>query len=136
MSNLIYAPLTREQTMSKDDSPRLWTKVQRPWGHDEFIFKNEGEAKVTAKILTVGPHSRLSLQKHEIRSEHWFVMEGDAEVSVGGGTVVLGPGETMRIPRGTLHRLGSVNGAKVLEVSVGGFDEADVVRLEDDYGRS
>ncbi len=63
-------------------------------------------------------------------------MEGDAEVNVGGGTVVLGPGETMRIPRGTLHRLGTVNGAKVLEVSVGGFDEDDIVRLEDDYGRS
>lgn len=117
-------------------SSRPWRSERKPWGHSELIFKNEGEAKVTAKILTVYPHSRLSLQKHQVRSEYWFVMKGDAEVDVGGGTVVLRPGQTIRIPRGTLHRLGTNSGTQVLEVSTGEFDEADITRLEDDYGRA
>jgi mannose-6-phosphate isomerase-like protein (cupin superfamily) len=113
-----------------------WKNEQKPWGHSELIFKNEGEGRVTTKILTVDPHSRLSLQKHKVRSEYWFVMNGNAEVDVGGGTVVLGPGETIRIPRGTAHRLGTNKGTRVLEVSMGDFDEADIIRLEDDYGRA
>lgn len=108
---------------------------RRPWGDSRLLFQNQGEAKVTAKILTVLPHSRLSLQKHSLRSEYWFVMEGDAEVSMGGADLVLHPGETIHIPRGTTHRLGSGNGTRVLEVSTGLFDEGDIVRLEDDYGR-
>ncbi|MDG7006902.1 MAG: phosphomannose isomerase type II C-terminal cupin domain [Nitrososphaerota archaeon] len=109
---------------------------KRPWGKYRLLFQNQGEAKVTAKILMVLPHSRLSLQKHSLRSEYWFVMEGEAEVSMGGTDLVLHPGETVRIPPGTAHRLGTGNGTKVLEVSTGYFDEGDIVRLEDDYGRA
>lgn len=109
---------------------------RRPWGNYRLLFQNQGEAKVTAKILTVLPHSRLSLQKHSLRSEHWFVMEGDAEVSMGGADLVLHPGEMVHIPAGTAHRLGSGRGTKILEVSTGLFDEDDIVRLEDDYGRA
>lgn len=133
---LKYAGDGIEPIMSNALSPRPLISDRRPWGRSELIFKNEGEAKIAAKILTVDPHSRLSLQKHEIRSEYWFIMDGCAEVAVGGGTVVLRPGETLRIPSGTVHRLGSSTGTKVLEVSTGGFDEDDVLRLEDDYGRT
>jgi len=77
--------------MPSGGSARPWEGYERPRGRSELIFKNEGEARVTAKILTVDPHSRLSLQKHEFRSEYWFGMEGEAEVNLGGGKVVLGP---------------------------------------------
>lgn len=109
---------------------------RRPWGNYRLLFQNQGEANVTVKILTVLPRSRLSLQKHTLRSEYWFVMEGDAEVSMGGTDLVLHPGETVHIPPGTAHRLGTDNGTRVLEVSTGRFDEGDIVRLEDDYGRA
>lgn len=109
---------------------------RRPWGDSRTLFMNQGEAKISAKIITVLPHSRLSLQKHSLRSEHWFVMEGVAEVSLGGADLVLHPGETIRIPRGTAHRLGTGDGTKVLEVSTGVFDEGDITRIEDDYGRA
>ena len=109
---------------------------RRPWGNYRLLFQNQGEANVTVKILTVLPRSRLSLQKHTLRSENWFVMEGDAEVSMGGSDLVLHPGETVHIPPGTAHRLGTDNGTRVLEVSTGRFDEGDIVRLEDDYGRA
>jgi len=101
--------------MPSSGSARPWESYERPWGRSELIFKNEGEARVTAKILTVDPHSRLSLQKHELRSEYWFVMEGEAEVNLGGGTVVLGPGETIRIPRGAPHRLVAMAAPKCLK---------------------
>ena len=109
---------------------------KKPWGTSELLFKNRGEGSLTAKILTVNPRSRLSLQLHRARTEYWFVMEGVAEVNVGDGTLTLRPGETVRIPPRTPHRLGAREGTKVFEVSIGSFDESDIIRLEDDYGRA
>lgn len=107
-----------------------------PWGSSEVLFQNRGQGKITVKILTVEPDSRLSLQLHRQRREFWFVLDGDAEATVGDGRRALGPGQALQIPPGTLHRLGTTGGTKVLEVSTGHFSENDVVRLEDDYGRA
>ena len=112
------------------------TPSKKPWGSSEVLFWNRGEGKVTVKILTVGPNSRLSLQLHRHRREFWFVLDGDAEATVGDGQRQLRPGQALRIPSGTVHRLGSSKGAKVLEVSTGEFSEDDIVRIEDDYGRA
>ena len=121
--------------MPEESPAGQWVKEQRPWGHFDLLLKNAGEAKVTAKIISVNPNSRLSLQKHEARSEYWFVMDGDAKVDAGSDTMVLHAGGTVSISRGTPHRLSTNAGTRVLEISVGSFDEADIVRLEDDYGR-
>lgn len=47
------------------------------------------------------------------------------------------PEEKLFIPRGTMHRLSCVGEkpARILEVSIGHFDEEDIVRTEDVYGR-
>ena len=47
----------------------------------------------------------------------------------------LGVGDTVSIPQGVLHRLESTEGADILEVAKGTFDEGDIVRVEDDYSR-
>ena len=76
--------------------------VKKPWGSYEVIY--EGPEKVI-KIITVDPGQALSLQSHEHRSEHWFVLEGHATVVLDGETRVLAANETIVIPCGSKHRL-------------------------------
>ena len=91
----------------------------------------------TVKLLKVARDSRLSLQFHNQRSEHWFVLAGSAMATIGSSrsTVELGPGDSALIPRKAIHRLASKEGAVVLEIAQGKFDENDIVRLLDDYSR-
>ncbi len=107
--------------------------VQKPWGNFEQFCLN---TRTTVKILTVKPHAILSLQRHSKRHEFWFVLEGPAGVQIGKKTKQLNAGQSAKIPRGAIHRLSAKNRtAKILEISFGEFDESDIVRLEDAYGR-
>lgn len=54
------------------------TKITRPWGYYRVLHENNKEVKV--KELIVDPGKSLSMQRHENRSEHWFIVEGIAEV--------------------------------------------------------
>ena len=107
---------------------------ERPWGQFEQFVSNE---RVTVKIITVQPGHRLSLQTHENRGEFWQVLDGPIEVTVGDRTWSAQPGEKVWVPQGAVHRManqGEVAG-RLLEVAFGDFDEADIVRLQDDYAR-
>lgn len=108
----------------------------RPWGY-YIVLADEPDHKV--KRVVVHPGQRLSLQRHRRRSEHWYVINGEAIATIEGKPVVLRPGDAMDIPRGALHRLenpGSVDFA-IVEVQTGDyFGEDDIERIEDDYGRS
>jgi D-beta-D-heptose 7-phosphate kinase/D-beta-D-heptose 1-phosphate adenosyltransferase len=53
-------------------------KTKRPWGYYRVLHENGKEVKV--KELTVDPGQCLSMQKHEQRAEHWFIVEGTAEI--------------------------------------------------------
>jgi cytidyltransferase-like protein len=53
-------------------------KTERPWGYYRILHENGKEVKV--KELTVDPGQCLSMQKHEHRAEHWFIVEGTAEI--------------------------------------------------------
>lgn len=107
--------------------------VLKPWGSYRILA--QWSDQITVKVLTVSPHSRLSLQKHKHRDEEWLCAHGRAEANVGDRSVVLNVGDKVFVPRGTLHRLSSDAGAEILEVTYGSFDEGDIVRVEDDYGR-
>ncbi|HKU49341.1 MAG TPA: phosphomannose isomerase type II C-terminal cupin domain [Nitrososphaera sp.] len=106
---------------------------KRPWGHFERYTLNE---PCTVKLVYVDPHRRLSLQYHHKRDEFWKVIKGPAEVRFGDSIKALQQGESVMIPRKTVHRLGGLDDEVViLEISFGQFDEADIVRLEDDHRR-
>lgn len=47
----------------------------------------------------------------------------------------LKEGDKVFIPKGTKHRLAAVSDLKIVEISFGKFDENDVIRYEDDFGR-
>lgn len=110
-----------------------YEKEVRPWGNFERFTLNESS---TVKIITVSPNEQLSLQTHEHRDEHWRVLAGNGEVTVGEAKLPAQGGDQFYIPRGTKHRIaGGVEGLQILEIATGQFDEADITRLEDRYGR-
>ena len=107
----------------------------RPWGHYEELLERD-DHKI--KELIVNPGERLSLQKHQRRAEHWTVVSGEALVTVGDREIPLRPGQSVDIPRGTVHRIMNPGDIPLVmvEVQMGDyFGEDDIIRLEDDYDR-
>ena len=107
---------------------------ERPWGRFEQFATNE---QVTVKIITVEPGQRLSLQRHQLRSELWTIIDGPVDVEVSGIPGSLNSGEHIWIPQLAMHRMGnsSPQTVRVLEVAFGHFDEDDIERFDDDYER-
>jgi mannose-6-phosphate isomerase len=108
---------------------------ERPWGSWHVLDEGEG---FKVKRIVVHPGSRLSLQRHELRAEHWVVVSGTATCTLGTETVVLRPGDTADVETGQAHRIANEGDETlvVIEVQRGAYlGEDDIVRLEDDYGR-
>lgn len=108
----------------------------RPWGHYEN-YNSDGEFLV--KRIVVNPFSKLSLQMHKHRSEHWVIVKGTAVVTRGDERIVLREGQSTYIPKGTKHRLENPTATPlvIVEVQTGEhLSEDDIVRYEDVYGRA
>lgn len=81
----------------------------------------------------------LSYQKHFKRSEHWFIIEGKAKITLDGKEIFLSWGESVNIPLEAAHRIENRGDTQLtfIEIQRGDyFGEDDIVRLEDDYGRN
>ena len=108
-------------------------KEKRPWGGFEQFILNE---KSTVKILTINPKQQFSLQFHKKRTEFWRFLEGNAKVTIGRKKFRAKKGDEFLIKPKTLHRIEALSKqVKVLEISLGTFNEKDIVRIEDVYGR-
>lgn len=106
--------------------------VQKPWGKFEEFATNK---KVTVKIITVKKGGILSLQSHNHRSEMWVALDDGLSAQVHGKKIKMKPGQIVRIPKKAKHRISSVKTARFLEISSGKFDENDIIRYSDIYGR-
>ena len=109
---------------------------QRPWGSYTVL---DDEATFKVKRIEVRPGKRLSYQRHARRSEHWFIVHGTAVVTLDGERRQVSSGDAVDVPVGTDHRIenASVQLVVFVEVQHGDyFGEDDIVRLEDDYGRT
>lgn len=110
-------------------------KTLRPWGSYERLDCGEG---YQVKRTVVAPGGVLSLQKHALRAEHWVVVTGRAEVTIGNRTRTLLPGQSAFVPQGVVHRLANRGSepAVLIEVQTGTYlGEDDIVRLDDIYNR-
>jgi mannose-6-phosphate isomerase len=106
---------------------------RRPWGRFRRYTLNEPS---TVKLITVEAGQVLSLQRHQHRDELWIVLDDAIWVELDGARVPTGAGDEHFIPRGTLHRVGAEGAAgRFVEIAFGDFDEDDIERLDDAYGR-
>jgi len=111
-----------------------YTRDERPWGNFERFTLNE---KTTVKIVTVKAGEAISLQTHARRDEFWRVLSGSGIITIGSEHHKAHAGENYFGTRGLEHRVeGGSEGLQLLEISFGDFDEKDIVRLEDKYGRA
>lgn len=114
---------------------QLHTRVHRPWGYYEGLDSGE---RHQVKHLMVHPGASLSLQMHHHRAEHWVVVKGRAEVTVGDKVSILEENQSVYIPLGTTHRLANpgTEPLSIIEVQSGAYlGEDDIVRFDDVYGR-
>jgi mannose-6-phosphate isomerase-like protein (cupin superfamily) len=109
---------------------------ERPWGNFTVLHS---EAICQVKKLVVHPGKRLSLQSHKFRAEHWFIVSGTGLVQLENENKEVATGDSVDIPIGAKHRISctSKDPLTFFELQTGkSFDESDIVRHEDDFGRS
>jgi mannose-6-phosphate isomerase-like protein (cupin superfamily) len=109
--------------------------VERPWGNYKTIFMGD---TYQVKRIVVYPNSKLSLQSHNHRSEHWIMVEGNGNVTLGNSQIELKKDEHVYIPVQEKHRMSNFTDKNVVFIEVQNGDylgEDDIVRYEDMYGR-
>lgn len=111
-------------------------EVFRPWGSYDSIDNGE---RYQVKRITVKPGEKLSVQMHHHRAEHWVVVSGTANITIGEKTELVTENESVYIPIGEIHAL--ENPGKIplelIEVQSGSYlGEDDIVRFSDRYGRA
>jgi mannose-1-phosphate guanylyltransferase len=117
---------------------QIHSKAYRPWG---WYISIDGNDHSGSKVKRIGvyPGKRLSLQSHNQRSEHWVIVKGTTKVQVGKDFHILHANQSIYIPIGVLHRMENIGEEMVefIETQIGNYlGEDDIVRYEDDFGRT
>jgi mannose-1-phosphate guanylyltransferase/mannose-6-phosphate isomerase len=124
--------------LRRSNRPEIVThrRVTRPWGSFEVLGTG---SRHQVKRLVVNPGSRLSLQRHLHRAEHWVVTQGVALVQVDGRSITVKENESVFVPTGAAHRITNPGfiPLEIIETQVGPYlGEDDIERIEDDFGRA
>jgi mannose-6-phosphate isomerase len=109
---------------------------KRPWGTYQTLKITQG---CQVKWLEVYPKSKLSLQKHLKRAEHWIIIEGNPLITIDNTKKIYNKNDHIFIPQESVHRIENETDKSVIivEVQLGSYlGEDDIVRLEDIYGRT
>jgi mannose-6-phosphate isomerase-like protein (cupin superfamily) len=107
----------------------------RPWGKYQKFYQEEG---VWVKRIEVHAKGRLSLQKHQHRSEKWVFVSGQGLAIVDDKQIPVMAGSVVDIPLGAVHRIGNTGQEHLvfIEVACGkNLTEDDIIRIQDDYAR-
>lgn len=108
--------------------------IERPWGQFRQLTHN---SLSTVKVHRIKPNQENSWQSHTKRSEFWHIIEGGGIIRVGDKEYKVAPGDEYGAPVGAKHRwIAGPEGMVLIEVATGDFDEEDITRYEDDYGRA
>lgn len=110
--------------------------IEKPWGKEEVIEIND---KYMMKKLTMWKDHRCSLQYHKVKCETIYVLSGQLRIYFGPSqdaleSKIYGPGETITLTPGVVHRMEGASDSVYLEASTP--ELLDVVRLVDDYDRA
>lgn len=106
----------------------------RPWGRWEEYLNETG---YRVKRIIVNPGQRLSLQKHQQRSEQWVIAHGSGQFTLNGEVRSIQAGDALFIPVGGVHRVQNTGADDliIIETQLGVCLEDDIIRLEDDWNR-
>ena len=108
--------------------------VKRPWGQFDQFTQNEN---TTVKIISINKESSLSLQYHNDRTEFWHILSGNPIVTIGENKINAKPGDEFSIAEKEMHQIEATDKAvQFLEIAFGDFNEDDIVRIKDKYGRT
>jgi len=108
---------------------------ERPWGKYKKFYQENG---VWIKRVEVNPKGRLSLQKHQHRSEKWIIVHGEGLAIIDDKEIFVKPGSVVDVPLGSVHRIGNPHDHPLvfIEVACGEhLGEDDIIRIQDDYTR-
>jgi mannose-1-phosphate guanylyltransferase/mannose-6-phosphate isomerase len=142
---VLVAPIERSQEvkalvadLEAEGIPEARTpaRVSRPWGWYQTVDLGE---RFRVKRIVVMPGRKISLQWHRHRAEHWIVVRGTALVTCNGSERELFENESIDVPIGAVHRLANPGHVpvEIVEVQTGTYlEEDDIVRIEDDFGRT
>ncbi len=118
--------------MTTKDNLNIYEE-ERPWGSFRKFTEN---IPSTVKIITIKPNEELSLQSHNNREEFWRVISGDGIFEVGDKKIIVEVGSEQYVSVKAKHKIkAGMDGMEVLEIAIGEFNEGDIVRYEDKYGR-
>jgi mannose-6-phosphate isomerase len=115
---------------------RTMEEVSPPWGSWSVLDDN---AAFKVKRIEVMPGKRLSYQKHLRREEHWYIVKGQALVTLEGEDYHISEGDSFNVGKDASHRIANVGETMLvfIEIQRGEyFGEDDIMRLQDDYGRT
>ncbi|WP_314153820.1 cupin domain-containing protein, partial [Rouxiella badensis] len=110
--------------------------IYRPWGKSDLVV---AENRFNVNRVTVNPGGKLSTQMHHHRAEHWIILAGTAQVTIGEKTFLLTENQSTFIPIGSIHTLENPGKIplEILEVRSGSYlGNDDVIRIKDHYGRN
>lgn len=107
---------------------------ERPWGTFRQFTHNSPS---TVKIITIKPNEAFSLQSHNKRAEFWHVVKGTGKVELNDEIFDAKIGDEYEVGLEVKHRItAGVDGITILEIAEGDFDESDIIRYQDKYGRA
>ncbi len=121
----------------KDKRTEYHVQDYRPWGNYKTLEEEEGSFKI--KRIKVSQGKKLSYQLHYHRSEHWIVVTGMAKITIDDVERLVPAGESIFIRPGQKHRLENPGKTplEIIEVQMGEYlEEDDIVRFDDEYGRT
>jgi mannose-6-phosphate isomerase-like protein (cupin superfamily) len=107
--------------------------IEKPWGYEQ-ILSDDGNGLVKKHLIVRGGHC-LSLQYHMKRTETWVVVFGSCEIQIEDKWHKADKGTSWTIPKMAKHRVCAFENSIIEEIS-DLYDELDIVRLEDQYGRA
>lgn len=120
---------------SNNDIVKTSTQSYRPWGYYKDLLVGDNHR---VKVIRLNPRSKISLQYHHKRAEHWVITKGEACITKGDKKLILKQDESIYIPSNEVHMIENKSDSylEFIEVQVGSYvGEDDIVRLEDKYGR-
>ena len=82
--------------------PPIQTKILRPYGYFYILTKEPG-----LKIDQVGVNPKASTKPHRhlYRHEHWYIVQGQAQVNIDQNSFQLEAGQSIEVPKNTMHNI-------------------------------